>query len=112
MSIYSEHAAALAELQAEQGADCPAIWFNGALIKVLPGSASLRTENGIGGDGLFYDLQFTALLADFGGVIPESNAPFNYPGQNGDAYKISSVQPAPGQFQIRIKANSASEGGE
>ena len=97
------------QLQVEQGGDCPAIWFNSRLIKVLPGSAKIMSENGAGGDGLFFDLEFTALTADFDAGTLQDNVPFNYPGSDGNEFKIQEVQFMAGGLQVRVRANAASQ---
>ena len=109
MNPYAEHADLIRQLQTEQGSDCPAIWFNSRLIKILPGSAKIMSENETGGDALFFDLEFTAIAADFDAGTLQDNVPFNYPGTDGNEFKIQEVQFMAGGLQVRVRANAASQ---
>ncbi len=109
MNVYEEHADALRELMDSLAGDCPVIWWNGKNVRVLPTSVKKRSENAPGGYGISFDLQFTTFLSEFGTTIPESNQPFNYPGSNGDAFKILNIDPMPGGLQVRITANAANQ---
>jgi hypothetical protein len=106
---YEDHADGLAELQDELGADCPQMLWNESLWPVLPGGARLAKELSTGGFSLDSDIQLTVLMGQFGANLPVSPQNFNYPGKDGKLYKITSVTPAPGQFQMRINANDAEQ---
>ena len=77
---------------------------------MLPGGTRLASDNTTGGFSLDSDIQLTVLVAQFGDSIPENTQTFNYPGREGKLYKITSTTPAPGQLQMRINANDASQG--
>jgi hypothetical protein len=109
MSVYDVHAASLAQLQGELGADCPQMFWNGSLWPVLPGGTRLAKDLSVGGFTLDSDLQLTVLLAQFGANLPASPQTFNYPGQTGKLYRIVSTTPAPEQLQMRINANDAEQ---
>ncbi len=113
MDIYAIHAASLKDLQNEAGATCPAMFYNNALISILPGGATYKSSNSQGGLSINADLSLTVLTAafptgfDFDAM---TNQQFNYPGQNGPLYSVDSVIKSPNGFQVRILANSAAEG--
>ena len=111
MNIYDIHSNSLSALQDELGPDCPQMFWNGKLWNVLPGGTRLASNNSPGGFSMDSDIQLTVLLAQFGtGGIPENTHTFRYPGAEGKLYRIASTTPAPGQFQMRIKANDAAQG--
>lgn len=110
MSVYSEHAEGLAELEAELGDDLPMIWWNGKAWPILPGGARFQRKNDSGGFTLDSALQLTVLTAQFGGQLPDSGQTINYPGENGRSYTIMSVTPAPAGYQMRINADDANQG--
>lgn len=105
MNVYSAHAEGLAQLQAELGADCPSLVINGKTVKILPGGARHKKDNGAGGFSLDSDIQLTCLSADFA-AAPVSRQTFTYRGRT---YRIESVTTAAGGLQIRIDANDASQ---
>ncbi len=109
MDVFAIHAAGLKALENEQGASCPQLYWNGALIDVLPGGARLKRENSAGGFSLDSDLKLTCLAADFP-ALPQSQDEFNYPGQNGKLYRIVSVTTAGNGYQLHIEANDANQG--
>ncbi len=106
MNPYQDHANGLSELQSELGNDCPALFINGQLIKILPGGVKLKRENTPGGFSLDSDIQLTCLSADFK-AQPTSKQTFRYPGQNGGRFNIVSLTSMAGGFQLRINANNA-----
>ena len=113
MDIYEIHSASLKSLQTEAGNKCPAMWFDGRAIKILPGGATYKTSNSQGGLSINADLSLTVLAADFGKDFDfnaMTNQQFNYPGQGGQLYSVDSVVKSPNSFQVRILANSAAEG--
>ena len=113
MDAFKIHADSLKSLQNEQGADCPALFYDGKLIPVCPGGALYRNSNSPGGNSLFADLQLTVLAVDFGAGFDFdslSQQTFNYPGKAGRLYRFSSVTDAPNGWQKRILADSSAEG--
>lgn len=113
MNIYAIHAASLKSLQAEAGDTCPAMWYDGRSIPILPGGATYKTNNSQGGLSINSDLSLTILATnfpvgfDFNSMTSQN---FNYPGQTGDLYSVDSIVKSPNGFQVRILANSAAEG--
>ncbi len=112
MDVYKIHSDSLRSLQ-DENENCPAMFYNGDLIRILPGGASYRTQNSPGGLSINADLSLTVLVADF----PENfdfnsmtNQTFNYPNEGGQAYSVDSVVKSPNQYQVRILANSNAEG--
>jgi hypothetical protein len=111
MNPYAEHAAGLAELQTEQGSDCPTFdWYktgvkNGktATIKILPGSLMLKSANSVGGLSLESDFSCTCLASDFTDT-PNTNQTIIYRGKK---LSISAVYVQPTGAQLQIKANDA-----
>ena len=113
MNAYAEHADGLRELQTELGGDCPAMWYSGKLINILPGGALAKSNNSPGGFSLVADLQLTVLCADFGDGFDFSTLntqAFNYPGADGELYRVDSTIVSPNSQQVKIIANSAAEG--
>jgi len=113
MDIYAIHAGSLKDLQDEAGDSCPHMWYNGGVINILPGGATYKSSNSQGGLSIDADLSLTVLAADFGPGFDfdaMTNQTFNYPSQNGPLYSVDSVVKSPNSYQVRILANSASEG--
>jgi len=107
LSIFSEAAAGLVELQTELGDECPTITWQGQTIKVLPGGITLKSKNSAGGMSLDSDFSFTCLAADFGSALPSSNQLLAFAG---NPLKIESVVMAMGGRQLEIRANHAYQG--
>ena len=113
MNPFQIHASDLADYEAEQGADCPVMFYSGKSIRVIPGGATYKSKNSQGGLSINADLKLTVIAADFGAGFDFNdltNQNFNYPGQNGDYYSVDSVIKIAGGFQVAILANSAAEG--
>lgn len=113
MDPWKYHAEGLRALQDEAGDSCPSMFYSGGAIPILPGGAMFKSANSPGGFSINADLQLTVLAADFGAGFDFDNLEqqtFNYPGQQGDLYRISGVIMAPNGYQVRILADSASEG--
>ncbi len=107
MNPYSVHAASLAALQTEMGADCPAFSWNGADYKALPGGAKRRKDNSAGGFSLDADLTITCLVSQFGTTAAALcelmiNSRLTYLGQ---AYRIETVTVAAGGQQLRLECS-------
>jgi hypothetical protein len=109
-SVYTIHAASLLVVQGELGDDTPMMWWKGQEWPILPGGARFQRKNSTGGFTLDSALQLTVLTAQFGDQLPDSGQSMNYPGQNGKAYTITSVTPAPAGYQMRINADNAAQG--
>ena len=113
MNPYQVHASDLADIAAEQGDDCPAMWYDGRAIPILPGGATYKTQNSVGGLSVSSDLSLTILASNF---APDfdfnymNSQQFNYPGADGDLYSVDSVIKSPNGFQVRILADAAAEG--
>lgn len=113
MDYYAIHAAGIQSVQDEQGSTCPALWYSGKLIPICPGGALFKSSNSPGGFSLDSDLQLTVLVLNFGAGFDLNsldNQTFNYPGQNGDLYRVANIIKSPNNFQVRIVANNAAEG--
>lgn len=113
MDAWKYHAEGLKALECEAGDDCPSMWYSGGSIPILPGGALYKNENSPGGNQIMADLQLTCLTADFGAGFDFNTLDqqtFNYPGQNGQLYRVAWTIMAPNSWQVRIMANSAAEG--
>ena len=113
MNPFKIHSSDLADYQAEQGDDCPVMWYNGGAIRVAPGGATYKTQNSQGGLTINADLSLIVIASDFGNGFDFDNLTnqrFEYPGQGGNCYAADSVVKLPGGFMVRILANSAAEG--
>ena len=102
MSVYSIHAASLAQVYNELGGDAPLFTWNGQEWKLLPGGAKFKRANDIGGFALTSDLQLTCLTDQFGDTVPDSGETIVYVGRE---YTITNLTPAPAGFQMRINAD-------
>ncbi len=113
MDVYAIHAASLQDLQDEFAGACPAMFYDGRSIDILPGGATFKTSNSQGGLTINADLSLAVLTSNFPANFDfdsMTNQQFNYPGQYGDLYSVDSVVKSPNGFQVRILANSAAEG--
>lgn len=102
MNELSDHAAGLEEVQDDLGDECPVFTWDGTDYKCLPGGARFKRANDFGGAALSSDLQLTCLVAQFGGAPPDPAKALIYRGQR---FTVTSVTPAPGNFQMRINAD-------
>ncbi len=112
MNPYSVHAASLAALQTEMGAECPSFIWNGQNWKALPGGAKRRKDNGPGGFSLDSDLSITCLMDQFAGTAAAQreamiNTDLTY---LGEPYSIQDVTIAPGGRQLRLECSDAAQG--
>jgi hypothetical protein len=104
MNLFAIHAGGVKALQDALGDDCPTLFINGQLIKILPGGVKLKRENTSGGFSLDTDIQLTCLSADFKSQ-PQSRQTFTYPGEQGTRFNIVSVTVMPGGLQLRINGD-------
>lgn len=106
----NEHAAGLAELEAELGADVPKFRWGNADIPILPGTAHLGKNLEVGGFALTSDLSFSVRVAAFGqnrdAATLKSNLLETHMTYLGQPFKITNVHIAPGAQQMRIDANA------
>ena len=113
MNLYKIHADSLKAYQAEQGDDCPVMFYNGTSIQILPGGALFATDNSPGGNSFNADLQLTCLIADFGDgfdIRSLNQQQINYPGEQGNAYRVKTITPAPNGYQVRLLCDDIAEG--
>jgi hypothetical protein len=117
MNDFATHASAMQAVQNRLGDDCPTITWNGVAYKLIPGSAVRRMDLGPGGFRLNADFMADALASTFadGQTITNSatlkaamlQTPIGY---LGDDYKVEAVHISPGGLQVRIEANSLTQG--
>lgn len=104
MNLFEIHASGIRAVQEQLGDECPTLFHNGQLVKILPGGVRLKRETTPGGFSLDSDLQLTCLSADFK-TPPTAKQTFKYPGQNGTQYSITSVTTMAGGYQLRINGD-------
>ena len=100
MNAYSDHAAQLDALQAEQDNGSLVFTWNNANWKILPGGAKFGRKNDFGGFALSCDLKLTCTTAQFGGNFPQAAESVEYAGLN---YTIKTVLTAPESYQLEIE---------
>lgn len=113
MDAYKIHADSLKDLENEADDSCPALYYNGQLIPILPGGALFGSDNSPGGNSFNSDLQLTCLAADFGvnfDFEAFNQQTFNFPNQTGRLYRVKNTITAPNGWQVRILADDSSEG--
>lgn len=116
MNPYAIHAGSIQSLIDEMGDDCPAFTWGGNDYSILPGTAKTRKDLTVGGFSLDFDLQFVALVSPFvagaiTGATTLRDAMLETEMQYlSDNYKIVSVDIVAGGQQVRIGANSLSQG--
>ncbi len=77
----------------------------------MPSGASSSSANSPGGFSLAADCRLVALAADFAdGVLPDSTQAVNYPGEDGDAYKIVSRSITAGGKLITLVLEHSAQG--
>lgn len=112
MNDYAAHARGVKWMQDRLSDSCPTIRWNGQDYRIVPDSASRRSDLAPGGFQLNADLQFEALTETFlSDSITDAAALKNAILQRkitylGDDYKVDDVRIRPGGLQIRFECSS------